>query len=302
MSSFEDLPGNERVCHSTIHSTAPLFNVSIVWFHSSIVWFHSSIVWFHCNFHSSMSGSSSPHHINTMFDMQNAQVAWFIITAWFRDPSSKLNLGICRDKIKIQATSMKHVVDPNGMSITLIKTAQRYRKDEVLKKLIGEDAFKSRSQQAAGNISVLAYNQCGGGEINGVGILVNSGDTKDKFQEFEEFIKRAEQGLEPSWKYLGKSHLGGDASPSAGSKREFADKSPAPSETEQPAKKIFSRVGICLGLKATQPFYFRYNTGNAWEVYQLSEQLAIFSKLVLSFRRCNSPVSFLLIHVNFLFI
>ena len=215
MSSFEDLPGNERVCHSTIHSTAPLFNVSIVWFHSSIVWFH-------CNFHSSMSGSSSPHHINTMFDMQNAQVAWFIITAWFRDPSSKLNLGICRDKIKIQATSMKHVVDPNGMSITLIKTAQRYRKDEVLKKLIGEDAFKSRSQQATGNIPVLAYNQCGGGEIigsNGVGILVNLGDTKDKFQETEEFIKRAEQGLEPSWKYLGKSPQS------------------APSETEQPAKK-----------------------------------------------------------------
>ena len=48
---------------------------------------------------------------------------------------------------------------------------------------------------------------------------MNLGDTKDKFQETEEFIKRAEQGLEPSWKYLGKSPQS------------------APSETEQPAKK-----------------------------------------------------------------
>ena len=105
--------------------------------------------------------------------------------------------------------TLTHAVSPDGISITLIKTwPARYRKDEILKKLMGEDAFKSLHHQDARTQPILAYNQCGGGEIvgpNDIEILVDSGDTKVDFQETEERIKRAEKGLEPTLKYIGKS-------------------------------------------------------------------------------------------------
>lgn len=71
--------------------------------------------------------------------------------------------------------------------------------------------------------------------------------------------------------------------------------------------ELFSRVGICLGLKAAPPFFFRYNANPvtstepcAWEAYTLSEQLAIFSKLVLSYRRRNAQVRILDVFLIFI--
>ena len=140
---------------------------------------------------------------------QDIQVSTFIVKACFKCPTSTLDLNICRNKLKIQIATLTHAVDPNGMSVTLIKTwPAKYRKEEILKKLIGEDALKTRHHQAARTHAIIAYNQCGGGEIvgpNEIEILVNSGDTKDHFQEMEKIIGRAENGLESAWKYIGKS-------------------------------------------------------------------------------------------------
>ena len=117
---------------------------------------------------------------------------------------------------------MTHAMDPDGMSVTILKTTPaRYRKDELLRKLMGDDAFKLRNSNK--KKYTLAYNRWGG-EISGskdIEVLVRSGATKDQFMHMEQLINRAEQGLEHSWKYLGKTYPEGQEASKIPCKRPF---------------------------------------------------------------------------------
>ena len=91
---------------------------------------------------------------------------------------------------------------------------------------MGEDAFKAQYHQTTRHQPILAYTQCGGAEIvgpNGIELLVKSGDTREDFEQTEDLIKRAEKGLEPTWKYIGKSV--------------YTDPAAAPPPTDAPKSK-----------------------------------------------------------------
>ena len=127
---------------------------------------------------------------------------------WLKDSNQKLEGPILRDKLKLDVESVQCAVDARGWLIARIKTKAKRRSNEILKILMGEEAFKAIKQPAAMNIPVLDYNQCvpsDGHKIrgaDGITILANSKDTKNDFKNYSDMINGIMNGT-VAGKYLG---------------------------------------------------------------------------------------------------
>ena len=127
---------------------------------------------------------------------------------WLKDKSKKLEGSVLRNKLKLDVKSVECAVDARGWLIVLLKTHTKHRSSEVLKVLIGEEAFKAMKQPAAMNMPTMDYNQCAPSEghkiqgANGIEIYANSKDTKNDFKIYSGIISNIMNGT-AAGTYLG---------------------------------------------------------------------------------------------------
>jgi len=127
---------------------------------------------------------------------------------WLNDANKKLEGSILRDKLKLDVESVQCAVDSRGWLIVRVKTQAKHRSSEILKILIGEEAFKAMKQPAAMHIPTFDYNQCAPSDghkirgTNGIEIFANSKDTKSDFKLYSDMISNIMNGS-MAGKYLG---------------------------------------------------------------------------------------------------
>ena len=127
---------------------------------------------------------------------------------WLKDKNQKLEGSILRDKLKLDVDTIKCAVDARGWLMAHIKTRTKHRSNEILKVLMGEDAFKAMKQPDMMRILTLDYNQCVPSEghkiqgADGIEIFANSKDTKNDFKIYSDIINEIMEGKKAG-KYLG---------------------------------------------------------------------------------------------------
>jgi len=120
---------------------------------------------------------------------------------WLKDKNQKLEGYILRDKLNLDVISVQCAVDSRGWLLVNIKTQTKHRSNEILKTLMGEEAFKAMKQPAAMAIPILDYNRCAPSEghkiqgTNGIEIFANSKDTKNDFKIYSGMITNIMNGV-----------------------------------------------------------------------------------------------------------
>ena len=127
---------------------------------------------------------------------------------YLKDPNNKLEGSILRDKLELDVEYVECAVDIHGRLVAQFKTQAKYRRETILRHIMGDDAYRVANQPVSQNMPVLAYNQCvpsDGHKIqgsNGIQIFGNSKQSKYDYKECCDTIDKVKTGL-LAGKYLG---------------------------------------------------------------------------------------------------
>ena len=125
---------------------------------------------------------------------QEIRVRHFILIMWLKDKHQKLEGSILRDKLGLDVMSVDCAADCRGRLMARIKLASKRRSYEILKALMGENAFKASKQPVSMELPVLDYNRCVQSNeqkiqgVSGIEIFPNSKERKNDFKEYANMI------------------------------------------------------------------------------------------------------------------
>ena len=136
------------------------------------------------------------------------QVKHFALSMYLKDSRHRLEGSILQEKLMLGIDYVECAADDRGRLIVHIKTLVKRRSDTILRRIMGEDAYKASIGQTSQPLPVLAYNQCVPTDeykiqgSNGIQIFPNSKENKSVYEEYCSIIDRVKNG-EMSGEYLG---------------------------------------------------------------------------------------------------
>ena len=136
------------------------------------------------------------------------QVKHFALSMYLKDSGHRLEGSILHEKLKLCIDYVECAVDDRGRLIAHIKTQVKRRSDTILRRIMGEDAYRAANGLTSQQLPVLAYNQCVPSDeykiqgSSGIQIFSNSKDSKSVYEEYCSIIDRVKRG-EMAGQYLG---------------------------------------------------------------------------------------------------